>query len=202
MGEILTDIIFVRHAQSVYGDDDRNRPLTAEGLLDRQIVIHVLKNMKIDAFLCSPYKRSIDTIKPAADFYKMDIFTDERLRERKTGSFESGLLEKRWRDFSFAEEGGENLKSVQERNMDAFSEILGRYKGKTVVIGTHGTALSTILQHYNSDFGLNDFLRIVNWLPYIIELKFDGEHLTGMRELAYVDKTCRYPEEYRFGKNM
>ena len=35
MGEILTDIIFVRHAQSVYGDDDRNRPLTAEGLLDR-----------------------------------------------------------------------------------------------------------------------------------------------------------------------
>ena len=106
MGEILTDIIFVRHAQSVYGDDDRNRPLTAEGLLDRQIVIHVLKNMKIDAFLCSPYKRSIDTIKPAADFYKMDIFTDERLRERKTGSFESGLLEKRGRDFSFAEEGG------------------------------------------------------------------------------------------------
>jgi hypothetical protein len=36
----------------------------------------------------------------------MDLFTDERLRERKTGSFESGLLEKRWRDFSFAEEGG------------------------------------------------------------------------------------------------
>jgi len=35
-----------------------------------------------------------------------------------------------------------------------------------------------------------------------IVLKFDGEHLTGMRELAYVDKTCRYPEGYRFGKNM
>ena len=143
MGEILTDIIFVRHAQSVYGDDDRNRPLTAEGLLDRQIVIHVLKNRKIDAFLCSPYKRSIDTIKPAADLFKMD----------------------------------------------AFSEILGRYKGKTVVIGTHGTALSTILQHYNRDFCLNDFLRIVNWMPYIIEMKFDGEQLTEMRELAYVDKT-------------
>ena len=37
----------------------------------------------------------------------------------KAGSFESGLLEKRWSDFSFAEEGGENLKSVQERNLDA-----------------------------------------------------------------------------------
>ena len=189
MGEKLTDIIFVRHAQSVYGADDRNRPLTEEGLLDRQIVMDALKNREIDAFLCSPYKKSIDTIKPAADFFKMDIFTDERLRERKAGSFESGLLEKRWSDFSFAEEGGENLKSVQERNMDAFSEILVRYKGKTVVIGTHGTALSMILQHYNIDFGLNDFLRIVNWMPYIIEMKFDGKNLTEMRELAYVDKT-------------
>ena len=188
MSDKLTDIIFVRHAQSVYGDDDRNRPLTDEGLRDRQIVIDTLKNRKIDVFLCSPYKRSIDTIKPAADFFNIDILTDERLRERKAGSFESGLLEKRWSDFNFAEEGGESLKSVQERNMDAFTEILGEYKGKTVVIGTHGTALSTILQHYNRNFGLNDFLRIVNWMPYIIELKFDGEYLTGMRELAYVEK--------------
>ena len=58
-----------------------------------------------------------------------------------------------------------------------------------MVIGTHGTALSMILQHYNIDFGLNDFLRIVNWMPYIIEMKFDGKNLTEMRELAYVDKT-------------
>ena len=189
MGEKLTDIIFVCHAQSVYGDDDRNRPLTEEGLRDRQIIVDTLKNRKIEVFMCSPYKRSIDTIKPAADFFKMDIFTDERLRERKAGSFESGLLEKRWSDFSFAEEGGENLKSVQERNMDVFSEILCRYKGKNVVIGTHGTALSTILQYYNRDFGLNDFLRIVNWMPYIIEMKFNGERMTEMRELAYVDKS-------------
>ena len=99
MGEKLTDIIFVRHAQSVYGADDRNRPLTEEGLLDRQIVMDALKNREIDAFLCSPYKRSIDTIKPAADFFKMDIFTDERLRERKAGSFVkslSGIREKPW----------------------------------------------------------------------------------------------------------
>jgi len=38
MGEKLTDIIFIRHAQSEYGADDRNRPLAEEGLLDRQIV--------------------------------------------------------------------------------------------------------------------------------------------------------------------
>ena len=186
--DIITDIIFVRHAQSVYGEDDRNRPLTEDGLKDRQIVLDVLKDRKIDAFLCSPYKRSIDTIKPASDYFGSEIICDERLRERKTGSFEADLLEKRWKDFSFAEDGGESLGEVQKRNMEAFTEILKTYKGKTIVVGTHGTALSTILRYYKHDFGLNDFLRIVSWMPYIFEMRFDGEKFIELNELAYVDK--------------
>jgi len=189
MSSQLTNVIFVRHAQSVYGEDDRIRPLTEEGLVDRKIVLETLNGRTIDAFLCSPYKRSIDTIKPAADFFGKQIEKDERLRERKAGSFEAGLLEKRWEDFFFAEEGGENLKSVQDRNMDAFAELLCEYEGKTIVIGTHGTALSTILNYYNRDFGVKDFLRIVNWMPYIIEMKFEGKRLLGISELSYVDKS-------------
>ena len=188
MNKQITNIIFVRHAQSVYGEDDRNRPLSEEGLKDREIVLATLKDRKIDAFLCSPYKRSIDTIKPASEYFGLNIDTDERLRERKTGNYEPDLLEKRWKDFSFAEDGGESLGSVQTRNMEAFKEILQKYRGKTVVIGTHGTALSTILQYYNKSFNVNDFLRIVNWMPYIIEMRFDGDSLTELIELAYVDK--------------
>ena len=72
--------------------------------------------------------------------------------------------------------------------MEAFTEILKTYKGKTIVVGTHGTALCTILQYYNHDFGLNDFLRIVSWMPYIVEMRFDGEKFIELNELAYVDK--------------
>lgn len=183
-----TNIIFVRHAQAVYGEDDRIRPLSKEGLKDRQIVLDTLEKRHIDAFLCSPYKRSIETITPTADYFKMQIITDERLRERKSGSFEEGFLSKRWADFSFAEEGGENLGSVQKRNIEAFREILQKYKKQTVVIGTHGTALSTILNYYDNSFDVNDFLRIVNFMPYIVEMKFDGEKLISKSELAYVDK--------------
>ena len=64
--------------------------------------------------------------------------------------------------------------------------MLSEYSGKTVVIGTHGTALSTILNYYDNSFGLNDFLRIVSWMPYIVELTFDGENLIEKKELAYV----------------
>ena len=183
-----TTIIFVRHAQSVYGSDDRNRPLTGEGLRDRDIVLDTLKDRQIDAFLCSPYKRSLDTIAPTAEFFGMEIRTDERFRERKSGNFEPDFLEKRWADFHFAEENGECLASVQERNVEAFLEVLRDYAGKTVVIGTHGTALSTILNHYDPKFGLEDFLRIVKWMPYVIEMVFEEDKLLETRELAHVDK--------------
>lgn len=156
-GELMTNIIFVRHAQSVYGEDDRTRPLSEAGLKDREIVLDTLKDRKIDAFLSSPYKRIMDTTKPASEHFGMDIITDERLRERKAGSYEEGLLEK--------------------------------YKGKTIVIGTHGTSLSTILHHYNNDFGVKDFFRIVNWMPYIVELRFNNNELDELIELAHVDKT-------------
>ncbi len=183
--QMITNIIFVRHAQSVYGEDDRNRPLSEAGLINRKIVLETLKHRKIDAFLSSPHKRSMDTIRPLAEYFGMDIVTDERLRERKAGSYEANLLEKRWLDFSYAEDGGECLESVQRRNMEALYEILGVYKGKTIVIGTHGTALSTILNHYDNSFGVNDFLRIVNWMPYIVEMHFGGDRLVELKELAH-----------------
>ena len=181
-----TKIIFVRHAQAVYGEDDRIRPLTEDGLRNRAIVLETLKDIKIDRFLSSPYMRSMETIQTAAEYFKMPIETDERFRERKAGNWESGWLEKRWADFSCAEEGGECLASVQDRNIEALKDVLAENIGKTVVIGTHGTALSTILNYYDNSFGLDDFLRIVGWMPYIVELTFDGDKLLEKKELAHV----------------
>ena len=184
----LTDIIFVRHAQAVFGNDDRSRDLSEAGKKDSGIVLSTLKDRKIDRFFCSPYLRSINTIKEAADYFNLPIIEDERLRERKVASHDDEMLRKRWADFSFAEEGGECLSSVQERNMEALDQILRDCQNETIVIGTHGTALSMIINHYKKDFGLDDFLRIVNKLPYIIEMRFDKDKLIDMTELAYVQK--------------
>ena len=181
-----THIIFVRHARSQYGEDDRTRPLTDDGLKSRKVVLEALKEFKIDCFMSSPYRRSMDTIQPAADFFGMSIVTDERFRERKAGNWETGWLEKRWADFSCAEENGECLASVQARNVEALKEIISEHAGETVVIGTHGTALSTILNYYDDSFGLKDFMRIVGWMPYIVELVFDGNKLVEKKELAHV----------------
>ena len=186
-----TTVIFVRHAQSVHPwEDDRTRPLTDEGLLDRAVVLDTVRNRHIDAFLSSPYRRSIDTIQPAADYFGMKIITDERFRERKSGGYGKGMrqLPDRWNNLDFAEEGGESLRSTQIRNIIALNEALDGYRGKSIIIGTHGTALSTILNYYDKSFGLTDFLRILDWMPYIVELVFSGHELIDKKELAYIHK--------------
>ena len=168
----------------------RTRPLTEEGKKDSASVLEFLKDKKIEAFYCSPYKRSMDTIAEAADFFKKEIITDERLRERESGSDGNshGMFQKRWADHDYHEEGGESIAMVQRRNMEAFNEILSDNADKDIVVGTHGTALSTILNFYDNSFGCEDFLRIIDWMPYIIELNFEGGKLVSKQEHCHVEK--------------
>lgn len=187
----MTKVYFVRHAQPKHDwKDDRTRPLTEEGKKDSAIVLEFLKYKKIDAFYCSPYKRSLDTIADAAVFFDKEIITDERLREREKGldGNNHGMFQKRWADHDYHEKGGESLAMVQKRNMEALNEILSENIDKEIVVGTHGTALSTILNFYDSDFSSEYFLRIIDWMPYIIELDFEDNKLVGKQEHCHVEK--------------
>lgn len=188
----MTKVFFVRHAQPIHTwEDDRTRPLTNEGLRDSQKVTEKLKEARINCFYSSPYKRSIDTILESSAFYAMPITTDERLRERQRGTDKRSdfeMFRNRWADFSFCEEGGECLKSVQSRNISALTDILTNEAGKNIVIGTHGTALSTILNYYDSTFGCDEFLRIIDYMPYIIRLDFNGEVCVAKDEILIIKK--------------
>lgn len=187
----MTRVYFVRHAQSDWRSGaDRDRGLTAEALEDRRVVLDFLRDKPVDAFYCSPYRRSLDTIREAADYFRLPIRTDERLRERETvpGGNCRELFEKRWSDFGWHEPGGESLRSVQERNIAALTDILQRDPDKTIVIGTHGTALSTILNYYDPGWDCGAFLRIIDWMPFIVELDFEGTDCVGRTEHIHVEK--------------
>lgn len=187
----MTTIFFVRHAQPEHvWEDDRTRPLTIEGTADCKIVLEFFKDKKIDIFYSSPYKRSFDTISDTANFFEKKIITDERFREREKGlnGNNFGMFEKRWNDHNYHEENGESINMVQTRNIAALTEILTNHKDQTIVIGTHGTALSTILNYYNPAFGCKDFLRIIDWMPYIIELNFEGDQFIAKKEHCYIEK--------------
>lgn len=163
----MTKVYFVRHAQPEPIWDDENRPLTREGKEDSKMVLDFLKDKEIDVFYSSPYKRSFDTISDTAVFFGKKIITDKRLREREHGidGNQYGMFEKRWNDHDYHEENGESLRMVQERNIAALKDILKENKDKNIVIGTHGTALSTILNFYDPKFGCKDFCALLTGCP-------------------------------------
>lgn len=140
--------------------------MTKEGKKDSAVVLEFLMDKKIDAFYCSPYKRSMDSIADAAAFFGKEIITDERLREREKGpdGNNHGMFQKRWADHDYHEEGGESIAMVQNRNIEVLNKILSDNTDKDIVLGTHGTALSTILNFYDNSFGCEDFLRIIDWM--------------------------------------
>jgi 2,3-bisphosphoglycerate-dependent phosphoglycerate mutase len=185
----MTSIFFVRHAQPDESClDDRAKPLTSQGLEDSEEVTSVLSNYSIDIFISSPYKRSIDTITACAQKFKMKIHTDERFRERKRGESANNLLRRRWDDFTFCEKDGESLGEVQARNIEALKEILHSYPNMNIVIGTHGTALSTILNYYDSSFNCDGFESIWECMPYIIRCDFDNGNLIAREELLSIER--------------
>ena len=79
-----------------------------------------------------------------------------------------------WQDFSYRLEGGESLREVQVRNVQALTAILKSKREKTIAIGSHGTALSTVINNFDSSFGYLDFLKIKDLMPWIVQFDFEG----------------------------
>ena len=157
----MTTIYFIRHAQADNTiRDGRIRPLTKKGLADRHLVTEYLQDKGVDAVLSSPFKRAIDTVSIFADSCGITVELIEDFRERKSDSDVAStdahffaFMERQWADFSYTGSDGESLAAVQTRNIAALQGVRERYKGRTLAIGTHGTALATIIRYYDRSFG-------------------------------------------------
>lgn len=183
----MTKLYFVRHAQSDYTNhDERSRPLSEQGLKDRELVTRFLRDKNISVLLSSPYRRSMDTLRPFAEENRLTFQLCEDWRERKIENewiedFEA-FSARQWQDFDYKLPGGESLRQVQERNIRAVGEALTLYEGKNIAIGTHGTALSTILCYYQPGFGYADFQRILPKMPWVVCLHFEKQTYLGQEE--------------------
>ena len=186
----MTTVYFIRHAEADNSNrDGRNRPLTERGFAGRGLVTEFLRDKGIDAALSSPFKRAVDTISGFTEAAGLSISLVEDFRERKSDSdwvrdtdfFP--FIERQWADFSYSLSDGECLAVVQERNIAALNAALEKYEGKTIVIGTHGTALSTIINYYDNSYNFDDFMAMVNLLPWAVKMTFDGTDCLGIEKI-------------------
>lgn len=183
----MTNIYFVRHAEPNYKNhDDFTRELSARGMEDRKLVTAFLADKAIDAVLSSPFKRAVDTVKDFADTYGYEVINVEDFRERRVDScwiedFNS-FAKKQWEDFDYKLSDGECLREVQQRNIVALQQVLKQYVNQNVVIGSHGTALSTIINYYQPSFHYASFEEIRKIMPWIVCFTFDGQKCVDIKQ--------------------
>ena len=182
-----TIVYFVRHAEPNFNNhDDMSRELSEKGLKDRSLVTEFLKDMQIDAVLSSPFKRAVDTVQEFTEKQGMAIEVIEDFRERRidSGWIEDfkGFCKKQWEDFDYKLSDGENLGEVQQRNVTALEDVLKRYAGKNIVVGSHGTALSTIINYYDKSFGYAQFEEIRTLMPWVVKFCFEGSECVEIQK--------------------
>ncbi len=193
----MTTVYFIRHAQSdPTVREDAIRPLTPEGLEDTKQITACLRDRGIRHILSSPYLRTVQTVTHLAGTLGLPIETDADFREREAGGWHGEdflhFIRAQWEDFDYHIQDGECLRSVQQRNVDALRRALERYPGQTLAIATHGTALSTILNHCDPSWNYHSFMRILDVMPYVVRLDFDeAGRCTAFEEVLLVQKPGR-----------
>lgn len=182
----MTIFYFVRHAQPNYmNHDDMSRELTEKGLRDSKLVTRFLSDKGVDIVFSSPYKRAVDTIRDFAELEGLEIHLEDDFRERQIDDcwiedFTS-FSKAQWADFDFKLSNGETLGEVQARNIAALNRLLTEHKNKTIVVGSHGTALSTIIHYFDRRFGYADFEKIKELMPWIVKFTFENDTCTEIQ---------------------
>ncbi|MBQ8575808.1 MAG: histidine phosphatase family protein [Clostridia bacterium] len=187
----MTKVYFVRHAEPNYNNrDDMQRELSAKGMADRELVTQFLSDKNIEIVLSSPYKRAIDTVAHFADNKGLNIEIVDDFRERKVDSIWiedfTSFSKAQWADFDYKLSDGESLNEVQSRNIYALKKVLEKYKDKNIAIGSHGTALSTIINYYDNSFGYEGFEKIRTVMPWIVEFTFQNDKCISINILIYI----------------
>ncbi|MEQ9764681.1 histidine phosphatase family protein [Streptococcus sp. ZJ151] len=171
-------VYLVRHAEPNYNNhNDEERELTTKGLQDCQLLLDYFKSTAIDSIYSSPFKRAIQTVHDLANEKNLPIQIKENFKERKVDDVWiddfNDFAKRQWQDFSYQLANGESLQQVQDRTIQELQKILNK-KEKALLISSHGTAISTIINYYDNQFGFDNFQDIKKLMPFVATLIFNN----------------------------
>ena len=186
----MTTVYFVRHAKPDFCAHDESRSLSIKGQEDTELVCNFFLDKDIDIVASSPLKRAIETIKPFANLMNKEIEIYDGFKERILADYWiedfDAIARKQWENFDYKLNSGESLRETQRRNMAELNKILERYKDKKIIIGSHGTSLSTIINYYDNDYGYEDFVKMKDLMPWIVKFVFDDKKLIEIEKIEII----------------
>lgn len=156
-------LFLIRHARAEY------RPgrlygwtpgvhLAADGVEDAKRLAERLEPVRFRAVYSSPLERCRQTAEAIVAGRNLEIRTVEEIGEVKYGSwqgrtFRSLMRTKLWRTVQLfpsqaAFPGGESLRDMQNRAVEAVEQIKRRHKEGAVAIVSHADVLAAVVAHY------------------------------------------------------
>jgi 2,3-bisphosphoglycerate-dependent phosphoglycerate mutase len=182
---MMTEIYIVRHAHSTYTPDEVGRGLSDSGKKAASHVKELLEGNHMEIFISSPYKRAVETIKGAAEASGIEILLEESFKERILGEnpvedFEETLNEL-WKNPDLALPGGESNRQAQRRGVEGILEVLRKYEGKGIAIGTHGNIMTLIMNYFDSNYNYEFWKKLS--MPDIYKLVFQGQALQQIQRI-------------------
>jgi len=161
---MITTMYMVRHAESpfIFGQE-KTRGLSEEGFAASKIVADLFEDIDIDYIASSTYTRAIQTVQELAERKGLTINEYEELRERPIKGLDDKApwedllkaIERSFVDLDFALEGGESTREAQQRSIPIIENLLKDFRGKNVVIGTHGNIMTIIMNYYDKNYGFD-----------------------------------------------
>ena len=131
-------------------------PLNEKGRYVAELTKEGLKDVEFDLAFCSPLCRAKETAQIVLEGRDIPLVEDERIIEMSFGPYEATSMEElddRMRTFFLnpdqydVPEGAESFEEVLEREGAFLDELCSKeeYQDKTILIATHGAALSGLL---------------------------------------------------------
>jgi len=176
----MKTVYLIRHAEAEGQPFTAN--LTKKGVKQAADLVAFFKNKPIDCIYSSPYKRSLDTIRPLAESRGLEIKEDHRLGERVLSSAYlenwQEKLKMSFVDMELAFEGGESNHAAMERAGSVLSDVI-QSDDEHIILVSHGNLTTLMLRHFNESFGFEHLMDMSN--PDVYEIVIANEQATLKR---------------------
>lgn len=168
----MKNIYLIRHCEAEGQEPEAH--LTDNGIHQANDLAAFFEKRKVDRIISSPFTRAIQTIQPLASERVIVIEMKNQLSERVLSTRNMpdwyDKLRDTYENLDLKYEGGESSREAAKRIIEVVDEVLKSDAENTILV-THGGLLSLLLNHYDKNFGFEQWATLSNPDVYLLTSK-------------------------------